>query len=176
MDLKATLTLQIACFLQADASAPTSASQWALVPGPGNGFLSFAEAAAHLSAIPKPVMIGALNFPGHLALWGPSVLDEAGRRRLAHTLANQRTFLDDKLASFGAAESGTIVFEGWGTRIGIPLALLREWLSEYALTWGFTIGPPTDATHQARLGVLNAGRHISPGFISGGCGHEPAPE
>ncbi len=76
MDLAAVLTLQVAAFLQTEADAPRCAARWALIPGPGHGRDTFAEAAARLAAAEKPVVVGALNQPGYVALWSIAALDE----------------------------------------------------------------------------------------------------
>jgi hypothetical protein len=49
--------------VQADADAPRSAARWALIPGPGRGADTFAEAAARLASLEKPTVVGALS-PG----------------------------------------------------------------------------------------------------------------
>ena len=49
----------------------------------------------------------------------------------------------------------------------LSVAELRRWMGEYALTWGWTIGAPTDASHAARLFVTKGGRTLSPGRTCG---------
>jgi hypothetical protein len=163
MDLAAELTLQIAAFLQTDPDAPRSAARWAFVPGPGRGADTFAEAAARLAALDKPVVVGALDQPGYLALWAPAALAAAERQHVEHTVRNQQAFLAAKLAHLNVGEDDRVVFEGWGSRVEAPAREVRRWLGEYALTWGWTLDPPTDGTHRARLLVLRGGRHWSPG-------------
>lgn len=163
MDPAAALTLQIACFLQASEEAPRSPRHWALIPGPGRGVDTFASAAARLAALEKPVVVGALDEPGYVAVWRPDALDFAERGHIEHTLRNQQAGLAAMLAHLGAGDDAVVLFEGWGARVALPAAEVRRWLGEYALTWGWTIGPPTDASHAARLLVLKGGRRWSPG-------------
>lgn len=163
MNTAVDLALQIACFLQADDATPSSPRQWVLVPGHGGGTDSYAGAAARLEALEKPVVLGALDQPGYVAVWRPSAFDQAERRHVEQTLRNQQAGLAAKLAALGAGEADVVLFEGWGSRIELPAAEVRRWLGEYALTWGWTIGPPTDASHAARLLVLKHGRRWSPG-------------
>lgn len=163
-DRAAELTLQIACFLQASDDAPSSPRHWALIPGPGRGADTFAEAARRLSALPKPLVVGALDHPGYVAVWRPDALDAAERAHVAHMLRNQQASLAAKLAHRDAGDDAVILFEGWGSRVELTVAEVRRWLGAYALTWGWTIGPPTDASHAARLFVLQGGRRKSPGY------------
>ncbi|MDF1503637.1 hypothetical protein [Roseisolibacter sp. H3M3-2] len=163
MSSAAALTLQIACFLQTDDAAPASPREWVLVPGIGGGVLTFDGAAARLDALEKPVVVGALDHPGYLAVWRPGAVDDAERRHVAHTLRNQQAALDAWRAPLGVGDDAAVLFEGCGARVALPAAEVRRWLGEYALTWGWTLGPPTDASHGARLLVLKHGRRWSPG-------------
>jgi hypothetical protein len=163
MDLGAALALQIICFLQTDAEHPCSAVQWAFVPGPGRGRDTFPDAVARLAVIEKPVVIGALAHPGYVALWRRSAIDAAEWPHIEHTLANQAAILEDLVPQLHIDEVGLVRFEGWGTHIDVPLGELRRWFGEYALTWGWTMGPPTDDSHQARLFAMRRFRDWSPG-------------
>lgn len=165
MDVAAELTLQIASFLQTESDAPRSPARWVFVPGPGPRARTFAEAAACLAAIDKPVVVGALNQPGCVALWQAAALDETERQHVEHTLANQQEGLSEVLPQFGAGEADIVVFEGWGVKVDVPVSALRVWVGEYALTWGWRLGRPTDDTHCARLIVFHSGRRWSPGGI-----------
>ncbi|MDP1858692.1 MAG: hypothetical protein Q8K82_08475 [Gemmatimonadaceae bacterium] len=171
MDGAAELTLQIASFLQTEPEAPRSPARWAFVPGPGQGRYTFAEAAVCLAAIDKPVVIGVLNQPGYLALWRAVGLEAAELRTVEQTLANQLAFLSAKLAHFGAGEEDLVEFEGWGAKVQLPASELRRWLGEYAVTWMWTVGAPTDDTHGARLLVKQSDRRWSRGHMS----HSPDP-
>jgi hypothetical protein len=155
VDTAAALTLQIAAFLQTTPEAPHSAARWAFVPGPGRGADTFAEAVARLAALEKPVVVGALNQPGYVALWRAATCEEGERRHVEHTLANQQAGLAQALAHHGADDAAVVRFEGWGAQVDVPVPELRRWLAEYALTWGWTLAAPTDDTHQARLLVLH---------------------
>jgi hypothetical protein len=166
VDVPAELTLQIACFLQSDGEVPTSPREWFLVPGHGGRPGTFAAAAARLAALPKPVVVGALDQPGYVAVWRPDALEAGEQGYVEHTLRNQQAWLTRMLEHLGCGEGARIVFEGWGARVEVPTSEVHRWLGEYALTWGWTLGPPTDASHQARLLVLQGGRRWSPG---GGC-------
>ena len=171
MDVAAVLTLQIASFLQSDAEVPRSPCRWGLVPGFGRGEATFAEAAAHLAQLEKPIVVGALDHPGFVALWRLSALNEAERRHVEHTVRNQQAALAQSTRRLGTEDTDLVLFEGWGSRTTIAVRELRRWLSEYALTWGWRIGAATDDTHCARLLVLQHGRRWSPG--DGVC-HLPA--
>jgi hypothetical protein len=50
-------------------------------------------------------------------------------------------------------------------RTAAPVTEIRRWLSEYALTWGWMFGRPTDASHHVRLLVLKDGYRWSPGDV-----------
>jgi hypothetical protein len=165
VDPGAELTLQIVCFLQSEPDAPASPARWALVPGAGGGADTFAEAAARLAALDKPVVVGALNFPGFVAVWRTTALEASERAHVQHTLRNQLRALEAKVAPFGLGDEDLVLFEGWGVRVSVPLHVVRRWLGEYALTWGWSVRPPTDPSHAARLLVLHADRRWSPGFV-----------
>ena len=165
MSTAAELTLQITCFLQSDEAAPRSPREWVLIPGHGRGTDGFAGAAARLAALPKPVVVGALDHPGYVAVWRPDAFDDAERRHVAHTLANQQAGFAATLEKLGAGDDAVVVFEGWGTRVALPAIEVHRWLGEYALTWGWTLGPPTDASHGARLLVVRRDGRMSPGHV-----------
>jgi hypothetical protein len=165
MDPGAELTLQIACFLQSEPEAPCSAARWALVPGPGRGEATFAEAAARLAGLEKPLVVGALDHPGYVAVWRASALDDGERRHVVHTLANQQAALTSMLGQLGLDDAALVRFEGWGTQVDVSASGLRRWLADYALTWGWAVGAPTDESHQARLRVLKGDRRWSPGGV-----------
>ena len=165
MDRAAELTLQIACFLQASDEAPSSPREWLLIPGPRVD--GFAGTTARLAALTKPVVVGALDHPGYVAVWRADGLDDAERGQVAHTLRNQQANLAHGLARLNAGDDALVVFEGWGTRVEVTVAELRRWMGEYALTWGWTIGAPTDASHAARLFVTKGGHTLSPGRTCG---------
>jgi hypothetical protein len=166
MDPAAELTLQIASFLQSEPDTPASAARWAFVPGPGRGADTFGAAVARLAALEKPLVVGVLNHPGYLAVWRPSALGEGERRHIEQKLCNQQRALAAALAQLGLSSGAAVVrFEGWGIDVDVPLPAFRRWLGEYALTWGWRIGAPTDESHQARLLVLQSGRRWSPGSV-----------
>lgn len=167
MDTAADLTLQIICFLQADSEPPCSAVRWAFVPGPGRGRLTYAEAAAHLATMEKPIVIGALAHPGYVALWRPSAIDDNERPHIEHTLNNQVGGLEDFLSELKIDDSGLVRFEGLGRHVDVPVPILREWLGAYALTWGWTLGWATDASHHARLFAMRRFGQWSPGRTCG---------
>ena len=108
-------------------------------------------------------MIGALSHPGSVALWRPSAIDAGERPHIEHGLANQVAGLHEALSHFQVDSGGIVRFEGWGTQVDVPVPVLRQWLGEYAVTWGWRIGAPTDTTHQARLLVLHGSGRWSPG-------------
>ena len=163
MDLGAVLTLQIVSFLQTDAERPCSAARWAFVPGPGSSRDTFAEAVARLAAVEKPVVIGALTHPGYVALWRRSAIEASEWPHIEHTLANQTAILEDLIPQLHLGEDSLVRFEGWGTHIDVSLRVLRRWLGEYALTWGWTMGVATNASHQARLFAMRRFGEWSPG-------------
>lgn len=94
MDTAADLTLQIVCYLQAGLDAPSSATQWALVPGPGRTSDTYADVAARLASIEKPIIVGALIHPGMIGVWRCSAMDASEWPRIRAALANQLTSLD----------------------------------------------------------------------------------
>ena len=163
MDAGANLTLQMTCYLQADEDVPSCPRVWALVPGHGGRPGGFAAAVASLAALAKPVGVGALNQPGYVAVWRPDGFDDAERRHVEHTVRNQQSWFDAKLAHLGARDAEVVLFEGCGTRVELPVGEVRRWLGEYALTWGWRLAPATDGSHAARLLVLKHGRRWSPG-------------
>jgi hypothetical protein len=165
MDPVAELTLHIVCFLQGRPENPRSPREWVLIPGHGGGPASFPETAKRLAALEKPVLVGALNQPGYVAVWLPRDFDDAQRRHIDHTVWNQRQWLSSKLEQLECNDSAIIMFEGFGQQTTVTGVDVRRWLGEYALTWGWTLGPATDSSHDARLLVLKDGRHWSPGDI-----------
>ena len=167
MDVGADLTLQIICFLQAEEEAPCNASRWIFVPRPGRGELSYVEAAERLATMDKPVVIGALTHPGMIAVWAPSAIDDIERPHITHTLANQVGGLEDFVVDHKLSDSSLVRFENIGRSVDIPVVELRRWLGEYALAWGWSLGPPTDASHQGRLFVMRRLVLWSPGRPSG---------
>ncbi|HEU6451995.1 MAG TPA: hypothetical protein VFT57_11280 [Gemmatimonadaceae bacterium] len=134
MDPAAVLTLQVAAYLQTEADAPRSAARWALIPGPGRGRDTFGEAAARLAAAEKPLVIGALNQPGFVALWPIAALGDTERQHAEHTLRNQRAAADARLKQLGCNDAALVRFEGWGACVDVSVSVLRQWLGEYALT------------------------------------------
>jgi hypothetical protein len=166
VDPAAALTLHVAAFLQTEADAPRSAARWALVPGPGRGADTFAGAAARLAALPKPLVVGALNQPGYVAVWPAAALAEPERLHVEHTLQNQLAGAADSLARLGCGDAALVRFEGWGAAADVPASVLRQWLGEYALTWGWRLGPATGPDHGARLLVFHSGRRWSPGDVA----------
>jgi hypothetical protein len=166
----ATLTLQIAAFLQSEPVAPRSAARWMFVPSarpwPGGGGFTFAEAAAYLNDLDKPVIIGALNHPGAIAVWRPSVLNPAERQYVELLIRNQVTGFSEVLPQVSEGTSEMILFEGWGAKTLLAAPRFRRWLEEYGLTWGWRLGKPTDNTHCARLLVWHTGLRWSPGEAS----------
>ena len=159
----AELALQIVCFLQTESGVPCSATQWAFVPGPGRGRDTFADAVTRLAEIEKPVVIGALVHPGYVAVWRRSAIDPKDWPHIEHTLANQLAGLEEIASQLQLGEEDIVRFEGWGTHVDVSLRILRHWLGEYALTWGWTIGGPTDGSHQARLFAMKRFGEWSPG-------------
>ena len=157
------LALQIACFLQADDATPSSPREWTLISAHGRGLESYAGVAARLDALAKPVVLGALDQPGYLAVWRLNAFDEAERQHVEHVLRNQQAGFAEQLARLGGGDDDSVVFEGWGARVELPAADVSRWLGEYALTWGWRLGPPTDGSHVARFLVLKGGRRWSPG-------------
>jgi hypothetical protein len=168
MDVGAELTLQIICFLQAEEEQPPcTASRWIFVPRLGRGELPYAEAAERLATIEKPVVIGALTHPGMIAVWSPSAIDDTERPHITHTLANQVAVLEGFVDEHRLNDSSLVRFESVGRILDVPARELRRWLGEYALTWGWNLGPPTDTSHQGRLFVLRRWVRWSPGGPSG---------
>src|SRR5688500_11150345 len=125
LDLAAQLTLQIICFLQSDREAPCSAVRWSFVPW-GGGLKTFGEAAARLASVEKPVVIGALSYPGSVALWRPSAIDAGEQPHIEHELANQVVGLDEALSHFQVDSAGIVRFEGWGTHVDVTVPVLRR--------------------------------------------------
>jgi hypothetical protein len=136
------------------------------LPWPGGPGCTFAEAAAYLDQIPKPVVVGALNHPGCIAVWRPPSLDPAEREYLDRLITNQRTGFTEILPQVRAGHPDVILFEGWGARTLVSVADVRQWLSDYGLTWGWRLARPTDLTHCARLLVWQSGMRWSPGDSS----------
>ena len=163
----ATLTLQIAAFLQSEPSAPRSAVRWAFVPPPVPSIswmgYTFSEAVDYLTTIEKPIIVGALNHPGCLAIWRPSALSQSEQAYVGSLLRNQLDGLSEVLAQVNAGGAQNVLFEGWGSRISVGITELRQWFGDYGLTWGWRIAPPTDLTHCARLIVWQSGVRWSPG-------------
>ena len=159
----AELTLQIIDYLQSDPDAPRPVRQWVFVPGPGRGLATLAEAAEQLSGVETPLVVGALEHAGYVALWRPSAIGEAEWPHIRHTLENQVLGLDEKLAHYGVDDGGVIRFEGWRSHLDVPVPVVRRWFGECAVTWGWTIDRATDATHHARLWVLHNSRRRPPG-------------
>jgi hypothetical protein len=87
---------------------PRSAREWLLVPGYGGGPGTFAQTAARLAALAKPVVVGALNQPGYVAVWRPGAFDSYERERVERTLRNQQAWLDAMLAERGTAENAIV--------------------------------------------------------------------
>ena len=110
----ATLTLQIAAFLQSEPGSPRSAARWAFVPPPvpsiGWKGYTFSEAADYLNAIEKPIMVGALNHPGCLAIWRPAALNQAERAYVERLLRNQLDGLSEVLAQINTGGAQDVVF------------------------------------------------------------------
>ena len=163
MDKAAELTLQIVCYLQGQPDSPRSPREWVLIPGYGRGPAPFPEAIKRLGKLEKPLLIGALSQPGYVAVWLSHQLDSDQLRHVDHTLRNQQNYLASKLRQLECENASRVLFEGWGSSTFMSATALNQWLGEYALTWGWTIGPPSDDTHQARLIVVKDGRRWSPG-------------
>jgi hypothetical protein len=163
----ATLTLQIAAFLQSEAVASRSAARWTFIPSPrpwpgGEGF-TFADAVEYLNSLEKPVVIGALNHPGTIAVWKPSALEAAERQYVEQLIRNQVAGVSEVLPHVIEGTSEIVLFEGWGARTLVAVPVMGRWLAEYGLTWGWRLGKPTDSTHCARLLVWHTGSRWSPG-------------
>jgi hypothetical protein len=163
----ATLTLQVAAFLQSEPSSPRSAVRWAFVPPPvpsiSWGGYTFGEAVDYLNSIAKPIIVGALNHPGAVAVWQPAALGQVERTFAERLLRNQLDGLSEMLSQINNGGEQTILFEGWGSHIGLPVPEFRRWLGEYGLTWGWRLSRPTDDSHCARLLVYQSGLRWSPG-------------
>ena len=134
MDPAAALTLQVVAFLQTEPDAPRCATRWAFIPGPGRGTDTFAEAAARLAAVEKPLVVGALNQPGYVALWRVSALPEPERRHVEHTLRNQLAGAAAQLTHLRCGDPSIVRFKGWGSQMDVPVSILRQWSGEYAMT------------------------------------------
>jgi hypothetical protein len=165
MDLAAELTLQIARFLQTRAEAPRAPLEWGFVPGPER--YSYGQAREALTNAEKPIVLGVLHHPGYLARWRAQTLDVGERRKVAHALANQQAYLEEKLTGRGLTDESVITFEAWGDRLDLPLSELRRWMREYLVICGWTIGESSDATHAVRLLVLHGTGGWSPGAGAG---------
>ena len=113
----------------------------------------------------KPIIVGALNHPGYVAVWFAKDFDDRQRRHVDNTLQNQQRVFAEKLEKAGCDDTSIVLFEGWEKKTFLPAAIIRHWLAEYALTWGWRMGPATDDSHHLRLLVLKDGRNWSPGTI-----------
>jgi hypothetical protein len=133
------------------------------VPSISWGGYTFGEAVDYLNSIEKPIIVGALNHPGCLAIWRPAVLDHNERAYVERVLRNQLDGLSEMLAQINLGGEQNVVFEGWGSRLSLTLAEFQRWLGEYAVTWGWRLARPTDNTHCARLLVYQSGIRWSPG-------------
>lgn len=160
-------TLQIVAFLQSDPTAPQSIERWHFVPAarpwPGGPEFTTAEAATYLAAIDKPIIIGALDHPGQVAVWRLTSLDPADLEYLKRLLNNQLGALADSLTQIGADDDGIVLFEGLGSQTRVPVPVLREWLGDYGLTWGWRLGAATDDTHGLRMFIRQGPGWWSPG-------------
>ena len=161
------LTLQVVSFLQSEQEVPRSPIGWTFVPTrvpwPGGSGYSSSEAAKYLEALPKPVLVGALNHPGLLAVWTAAALDPTEREYVSRLVANQVTGFSEILSQLDPLTPDIVLFEGWGTLTRVSVATCRQWLADYGLTWGWRLGAPTDGTHRARLFVLKGSANWSPG-------------
>jgi hypothetical protein len=166
----ARLTLQVAAFLQSEPEAPRSASRWAFAPSPnpwpGGAGCTFAEAAAYLESLAKPIIVGALNHPGLIAVWRATALDTSEREYVDHLLANQLAGFTEMISHLNPGGADVILFEGWGALTRVSVTAFQQWLREYGLTWGWRLGPPSDGTHRARLLVWQGAKRWSPGESS----------
>ena len=163
----ARLTLQVAAFLQSEPEAPRSASRWAFAPSPrpwpGGSGCTFAEAAEYLDSLAKPIIIGALNHPGLIAVWRTTALDPGEREYVDRLIANQLAGFTEMIAQLNPGGPDVILFEGWGAMTRVSVPMFQQWLREYGLTWGWRLGLPTDDTHRARLLVWQNAKRWSPG-------------
>jgi hypothetical protein len=169
----AELTLHAIDFLQSavEVEARASAARWVFMPPPtrwpgGPGY-TFAEAAAHLDGLPKPVFIGALNHPGVVGVWPRSGMTAADEDYLQRLVMNQLAALEGMLSAHDSPGVSAILFDTGTDRIMVSLDDFKLWLQDYGLTWGWKLAPATDADHIARLLLLKDGRHWSPGATCG---------
>lgn len=163
----AELTLQVVTFLQSEHAATRYPTIWTFVPTrqrwPGGPGLSTREAAEYLDGLPKPILVGALNHPGLLALWTPDALESTEREYVSRLVANQVAGFAEMLPQLDATLPDIVVFENQGTMTRVSTSTFSEWLTNFGLTWGWRLGLPTDGTHRARLLVLHGSGKWSPG-------------
>lgn len=130
---------------------------------PGGPGFTFAEAVAHLDALPKPVFVGALNHLGVVAVWPKSGLTLAESDYLNRLVVNQVAALEEMLPELDGPGATTILFDSGVDKVTVSRDDFKVWLGDYGLTWGWRLGIATDAEHRAQLFVLKDGRQWSPG-------------
>lgn len=163
----AELALQIITYLQGDSSGSRPIDHWHFVPSarpwPGGPPFTTAEATAHLAAMDKPMIIGALNEPGMIAVWRPGHFEPADREYVERLLHNQCDALADGATAIGAGDSDIVLFEGASSGSRVTVAELRTMLGQYGWTWGWRLGQPSDDSHSFRLLVRRRENQWSPG-------------
>ena len=87
------------------------------------------------------------------------------RERCDHEWRNQQWSLDSMLDTLRIPDDAIVRFESWSDTLDVPLPELRRWIRDYMVMCGWTLGEPTDDSHQARLFIRHADNTWSPGSV-----------